>query len=340
MSAAPARIEASAQPQRIHAVADLPSVWTMESHVEWLIEGIVPRGSVILISAESGTGKTWLAYAIAGAVSHGINFTGRNVQQAPVLYLDGENPVFVVRRNLDDLGLVRSPGFNAWGSWNEEPPPRPDDPRIIEFAHRSRPLLIWDSLVEFAGCDEHSSTDIRAFMNKFRLLANLGATVIILHHTGKTAASKQYRGSSDIKASVDMAYLLTGTTRDGKLHQLLMEPFKSRIAPVRNVAMEFHEGRGFTPAEARNSAAKPEPADIVRRIVIEHPGSNGSQIKAMAKPLGVRKTRVDEILNSKDYSIAQGRGAARLYTYIEPEERVSVFPHPREAEIRKSGDPA
>jgi RecA-family ATPase len=134
MSAAPVRIEAAAQPQRIHAVSDLPSVWTMESRVEWLIEGIIPRGSVILISAESGTGKTWLAYAIAGAVSHGINFTGRTVQQAPVLYLDGENPVFVVRRNLDDLGLVESPEFDAWGCWNEEPPPRPDDPRIIEFA--------------------------------------------------------------------------------------------------------------------------------------------------------------------------------------------------------------
>jgi hypothetical protein len=325
---------------RIAKISDLESVWQKDATVEWLVVGLIPLASVNLISAESGTGKTWLAYAIAGAVSHGINFTGRNVQQAPVLYLDGENPVFVVRRNLTNLGLVEPPGFNAWGSWNEDPPPKPDDSRIIDFARRSRPLLIWDSLVEFAGCDEHSSTDIRAFMNKFRLLANLGATVIILHHTGKTATSKQYRGSSDIKASVDMAYLVTGTPRDGKLHQLVMEPFKSRIAPVGIVAMEFREGQGFTPVEVRSSTAKPDPAEIVHRIVIENPNSNGSQIKAMAKLEGVGKTKVDEILISGEYSTARGRGAALLYTYTGPLERVSDIPALGEAEIRKSEEPS
>jgi AAA domain len=339
MSAAPVRIEAEAPPQRIRAVSDRPSVWAMESRVEWLIEGVVPRGSVILISAESGTGKTWLAYAIAGAVSHGINFTGRNVQQAPVLYLDGENPVFAVKRNLNDLGLVESPGFNAWGSWNEDPPPKPDDPRIIEFARRSRPLLIWDSLVEFAGCDEHSSTDIRAFMNKFRLLANVGATVIILHHTGKTAASKQYGGSSDIKASVDMAYVVTGRSNRGKLHWLTMKPFKSRIAPGQTFTMEFRERKGFVAVNAPKTVAKEDPSDIIRRIVTENPKRNGTWIKNLAKTLGVSKGQVDEILGSGEYSCEAGKGAEKLYSVVELEtldEALPDFPDPRVEEIRKS----
>ena len=53
-----------------------------EQHIEWLIDGIIPLGSVTLISGESGVGKTWLAYAIAGAVARGESFAGLKVQQS------------------------------------------------------------------------------------------------------------------------------------------------------------------------------------------------------------------------------------------------------------------
>src|SRR5580700_6775488 len=102
MSAAPVRIaEAAEQPARpqpglITDVSSLPSVWDLDAKVEWLVPDMIPRAAVNLISAESGTGKTWLAYAMAGAVAHGTAFIGRAAQLAPVLYLDGENPLYVV----------------------------------------------------------------------------------------------------------------------------------------------------------------------------------------------------------------------------------------------------
>ena len=323
---------------KITDIAALPSVWNLNESIEWLVEGMIPRGSVILISGESGAGKTWLADAIAGAVAHGRTFLGREVQQAPVLYLDGENPLCVVKRNLKDLGINETDQLTFRGGWVDDGAPGPRDSRIIRFAATARPLLIWDSLVEFAGCDEQSANEIRKFMKLFRRLAHLGATVIVLHHTGKSKTSKEYRGSSDIKASVDMAYLVTSHSRYGKLHRLEMNPFKSRIAPGQKFAMEFRAGHGFTAINVPKSTAARDQDDIVRTIVRENPKRNGTQIKKLAKELGVGKNLVDEILSNGEYAIESGRGSAKLY--ILREDQVSDFPNSRVREVGKSdGDP-
>ena len=346
MSAAPAPVrivEAAEKPARpkpgpIAEVSALPSVWDLDAKVEWLVPDMIPRASVNLISAESGTGKTWLAYAVAGAVAHGAAFIGRAAQPAPVLYLDGENPLYVVKRNLGDLGIAATENLRIWGGWNTEPPPRPDDQRVLRFAAEDpKPLLIWDSLVEFARADEQSSTEMREFMKHFRRLAHLGATVVVLHHTGKSAGSKEYRGSSDIKAAVDVAYVVTGKPLYGKLHRLELEPFKSRIAPGQKFAMEFTEGRGFVALAAPKVEPREDPEHVVRQIVMEHPQSNASQIKALVKPLGVSKNQVDAVLGNGEYSIEAGKGAAKLYSLIDGQ--VSDFPDPRVEKTGKSEGP-
>ena len=67
-------------------------------------------------------------------------------------------------------------------------------------------------------------------MRQFRRLANLGATVIVLHHTGKAETSKQYRGSSDIKAAVDTAYLLEKVPGESEsLGKLSLTCFKPKF---------------------------------------------------------------------------------------------------------------
>lgn len=324
------------EPAKIADVSALPAVWELEDSIEWLVDGMIPRASVNLISAESGTGKTWLTQAISGAVAHGREFLRRTVQQAPVLYLDGENPLYVVKRNLRDLGVEPTEHLRIWGGWNDEEPAGPADGRIIRFATDAKPLLIWDSLVEFARCDEQSSTEMREFMKLFRRLAHVGATVIVLHHTGKSKTSKDYRGSTDIKASVDMAYVVTGHAHQGKLHRLEMSPFKSRIAPGQKFAMEFVAGQGFHAIEApKQGFGKPKvDADaVVRTIVRENPSLNGAQIKAMAKERGIGKHLVDDALFDHDFVVEPGPRNSKLYTLRAGEP--PSFPNPR---VQEAGE--
>ena len=56
---------------KITAISQLPSIWSLKQNIEWLIDGVIPLGSITLLSGESGGGKTWLAYAIAGAQQEG-----------------------------------------------------------------------------------------------------------------------------------------------------------------------------------------------------------------------------------------------------------------------------
>jgi RecA-family ATPase len=89
--------------QRIISVDQLPSVWDLESQPSWLVENLLAEGTVNLFSSESGTGKTWFAYYLAGSIANGLKVLGGETKQRKTLYLDGENPLFVVQQRLDGL---------------------------------------------------------------------------------------------------------------------------------------------------------------------------------------------------------------------------------------------
>ena len=294
-------------------ISTLPSVWDMEVTLDWLVEGVVPRASVTLITAESGTGKTWLAYYLAGCVAHGRNFLDRGTQAVPVLYVDGENPLYVAKRNLFELGIERTDHLKVWGTWHSEPP-GPEDPRIIEYAKHYKPLIIYDSLIEFHDGNEQSASETRAFMRGFRRLAASGATIVILHHTGKTETSRSYRGSSDIKAAVDMCYRLEALSeQSGRLGRLALKCFKGRLAPGQNLAMEFRPGQGFVSCEQPNRAAVRSTEEIIKEILLARPNSNQKQLVALGREQGLSKHQVEECLRNGPWRRRPGRGSEILY---------------------------
>lgn len=256
-----------------------------------------------------------MAYAIAGAVARGESFAGRAGRQRPVLYLDGENPLCVAKQRLWDLGIPEIPNLRVWGGWVDDPPPGPDSNLLREFVRRHQPLLIWDSLVQFHDGEEQSASETRGFMKHFRALAHLGATILILHHTGKTSTSQEYRGSSDIKAAVDMAYVLeTESTVMGGIHRLTLRNFKARYAPGKNFGLEFISRRGFEACEVPDPPPAPDPMQTVINIVAENPGRNQGEIVVMAKQAGISKHRVEACLENGPFNRQAGTGKAILYT--------------------------
>jgi len=290
---------------------DLPSVWTLEANIEWLIGEMIPLGGITLLSAPSSTGKTWLAHAIAGAVAHGTPFLDRKVKQRPVVYLDRENPLAVVKSRLKDLGISETGNMSLWGGWNRAEACGPDDTELIEYASKYHPLIVFDSLVRFHSGDEQSAKDTSVFMKLMRKLTNVGATVIILHHTGKSLTSKKYRGSSDIEAAVDVAYFIAGRPRDRKIHRLEMENFKSRFAEGKDFGMEFEKGKGFHVIELASKATKADAAEIIEAILTDHPGINGTELVAHARGFDVSKGDAEKI--RKEFPFVPGKGKTRHY---------------------------
>jgi hypothetical protein len=311
---------------RIESLTDIPSLWNLKSNdIEWLVPAMIPLGGVTLITGESGCGKTWLAHAIAGAVAHGGQFMGHPMTPRRVVYLDRENPQCIVRKHLEELGIGDSPNLSIWGGWNSVPPAGPDDTRFEPFVKDFRPLLIFDPLIAFNPGEEQSSTDTRALMDHFRRLANWGATVIIIHHTGKAATSKEYRGSSDFQASVDAAYTVEPTEKDGKLYRLKLTCFKSRFAPKTDFGLEFHSGEGFVPLTVTQSKKGTDIESAVARIIREHPGKMQREVLELARAAGFPKNRVLKCLAAPGaWSIEQRRGRTKVYYPTAPPPPVVV----------------
>jgi hypothetical protein len=227
----------------------------------------------------------------------------------------------MVKQRLFDLGILETTDLIVWGGWNDSPPAGPGSLAVINFVREHKPLIIYDSLIEFHPGSEQSSTETRAFMRQFRTLANMGATVVVLHHTGKAESSKQYRGSSDIKAAVDTAYLLErADENEPEIRKLVLTCFKSRLALARNFSMEFRRSLGFVAAELRNVP------EIIEDVLRDHPGSNQSEVIKFCMARGCSKSQVEAALKNGKWSIQKGPKNAKLYLLSKP------APSPQESE--------
>lgn len=75
--------------------ADLPPM-------EYIVDVIIAKGLVVL-SAKSKIGKSWLALQLAVAVANGSDFLGFNTTQGEVLYIDLENTEAITQSRLTTL---------------------------------------------------------------------------------------------------------------------------------------------------------------------------------------------------------------------------------------------
>ena len=263
----------------IQSLTDIPDLFTFTASLDYLISDLFPRASLCLLTGAPGVGKSFLALRLASCVALGGDFLGCSCERTPVLYLDKENPLALVQWRLGVIAAGSVPGLHIWGNWLADEPPAIRDSRLPKIA-KKRPLIVFDSLVRFHAADENSASEMRAVMALLRKLADLGATVLILHHRSKAEGNK-YRGSSDILAAVDLAYSLEQTPEGIlKLHR-----FKSRFAgeTIITINADFANGRfeitdSPAMAEARDNVAAiteliaAEPgilqAEIIRRLRI------------------------------------------------------------------------
>jgi archaellum biogenesis ATPase FlaH len=291
----------------------LPDLRDLDMEISWLVEDLIPEGAVTLLTGDSGVGKSTLALTLAGAVAHGEPFLGLKTKKRKVLFVDGENPGSVVKERLNRLSIARTDGLKIWGGWNKVAPMGPGCPSVIAWAKEHQGLLVFDSLIQFHPGSEQDSSETRKYMAYFRSLANLGATVLILHNTGKGENARQYRGSSDIKASVDQALVLESVGEsETRNRTLILKPFKSRIGDAQTLRIDFANGV-FTVT----SATVPADRKILLDVVRANPNQSGRELTKRASAAGVPKSRSERLLveGKKDgwLIVTQGRGRSNLY---------------------------
>lgn len=291
----------------ITRIGDIPDPFAcLSDEIGWVVQGLIPARGITIIAGEAGAGKTWLALALARAVTFGGDFLARETRIASVLYLDRENPLSLIRDRL--LVLFGGPSnFRPWGLWCSDQPPMIGDPRLLEFA-RQEPVLIVDSMIRFHTADENSATQMAPVMAALRELATAGASVVVLHHKPKSETSL-YRGSSDIVAGADAAFSLV--KRDELLE---LRTIKNRFAPEMTVEIQADFAAGiFSPSSTPGREWMAE-VDRFADIIRDSPGLSQNEV---VKRAGIKRERAIGLLKRNEGSLWRSQeGANRSKSYF------------------------
>lgn len=179
----------------------------------YLIKDFLDQETVSVVYGPSNSGKTFFVLDMAYHMAAGIDWRGRQVRKAAVLYIAAEGGrgikarIVGLRQHTGASGIpfaLRRGGLDLLRS-------EADLTRIVGFAKEiaerapDLPLVIViDTLSRvMAGGDENGPVDMTQFVaNMDALRATTGAHICIVHHSGKDAA-KGARGHSSLRAAVD-----------------------------------------------------------------------------------------------------------------------------------------
>lgn len=187
-----------------------------EGPVPMLIENIlIAEGATMLVSL-SGVGKTWLALAMAKALTTGKPFLGRFKVPTivPVVYLVPEMGSRAIRKRAEAMRLPDSENFLV--RTLKEGVTSLKSPYLVAMIGEMKPVLFLDTAIRFIGnADENSSTESSAGLVAMTFeLVRLGArAVVLLHHAPKTFAKQRdmtlenaVRGTGDFGAMCEVVW--------------------------------------------------------------------------------------------------------------------------------------
>ena len=195
---------------------------------EWLIAGIVPLGSVMLLAASGGEGKTTLMYNWGIHIALGTPWSGRRCMKGKCLYIASDEPLTDTSEKLSVIGYQDAglePGdVSFWETWRFT-----HMRQLEEYIRKNRPVfVVIDSLTAcLAGMNvdmiKSNSGDViyglRDIANTYR------CSILILHHLNKTGG---LRDSTSFVDNVSEVVKLTKQENNCDSNQFMLEWLKSR----------------------------------------------------------------------------------------------------------------
>lgn len=181
-------------------IADLPPV-------RWRVRGALPQEGIAAIYGPPGSGKSFLALDVLGAIATGRPWFGYRVHAAPVLYIALEGEAGIAQRvqaHQARHGGAERMRFLAAPLDVRKPTDRTDIVRAAKAAGLAGGVLCIDTLAASApGMDENTSSDMGEVISGMKALqAELGGLVLAVHHSGKDQ-TRGLRGHSSLLGALD-----------------------------------------------------------------------------------------------------------------------------------------
>ena len=215
--------------------------------VEYLVDKLIPKGTLCALVGESDTGKSSLLRQLAVSMVYGDeDFLGFKMKSScnNVLYVsteDGEmatsvwlNKYFGQEKSKDDILSKLNFIFSTDGIISNLRDAVKND--CID-------LIIVDSYADLFTGSMNNSNEVRGFLNQYDNLVNeFGTTVIFLHHTKKSSAGSRPNknnilGSQGFEAKMRSVMMLT-KDNENKSHRHLCV-VKNNYMPETNKSESF-----------------------------------------------------------------------------------------------------
>ncbi|WP_158078574.1 AAA family ATPase [Microbulbifer mangrovi] len=190
-----------------------------DQEVNHLIKGWLPADSFGVLYGPSGCGKSFFVLSWAFHVAMGREWNGCKVERLPTLYVAGEGGVGV-RQRIKALADEHNNGKGIPNFYRLDHPVRvgADEKEMEQLAATIKEksneigndfgLIIFDTLARNMEGDENSNKDMSDFITACDNLREVtGASVLVVHHTGKSEA-KTARGASALRGACDYEYLV------------------------------------------------------------------------------------------------------------------------------------
>lgn len=276
-----------------------------------LIEGVIWRDSVTVLSGKFGTYKSFVAVDWACSLATGTAWFEHKVPEAvPVLYAAAEG-AYGIRRRID-----------AWEAHHRVTVPdtfsligvparlnRAED--VAELAEIVQEVgaqvIVFDTLhMSTPGVDENDSGQMGAVMDVLRELANrFGVASILPHHTGH--AGERSRGSSSVEDDADTSFVIRMDGEDrgpSNIRTLVHRKAKdAALLPAVPLHLQVVEGTGSAivrPANAFEAAAGGEDPNW-ERPEMSLPKMISTVLSEHGHERGLTKTEVRSVVVERFY---------------------------------------
>lgn len=176
---------------------------------EWLIKGVLSKGEVNCIYGPSGSGKTFLALDMCLSVAQGEAWRNHRTKKRKVAYIAAEGARGVSMR-LQAYASRRELDLNSVDLFvSASCPSLVDDASVEALLENVRALgdvdmLVVDTLAQCsAGADENNGKEMGIALRACRrVYEEIGASVLLIHHSGKDE-TRGARGWSGLRAALD-----------------------------------------------------------------------------------------------------------------------------------------
>ena len=190
-------------------VAELPPI-------EWQIEGLIPRASLVVMAGDTEAGKSFAQIDIAMRLVHGLPFAGLPVEPGSVIYLAGEGQAGMAarfrawRKHHQHLGLDAEDRYCVVSS--EIPVLSKNSmsvlhelvKKVVEWKGHAPAMIIIDTLSQGLDDDENEAKVIAPVVRGLMALrARWGSTIQLTHHLVKLQAAGRRRGHEAPRATRD-----------------------------------------------------------------------------------------------------------------------------------------